>query len=384
MAVVLESAAGEKLQIEKNHTAKLTTPIPLSVQSSAPTSISLWYVDEQSGLWKEEGTATKNGATYIGDVKHFTFWNADFSQPAITLSMTLKNAKGQPIVYANVQVSGTQGGAGHGYTDSLGQVTGLVPANENLILQIFDQCGAAVYSQNIGPFSQNTNLGNITISNSTPSIITVEGKLLNCSNDPVTDGYAIIYVDNIARYAATNSNGDFSTTFVTCSANVTTCEILGIDDAASQQGITMNTTITSPVTSAGNIQACGTSATEFVNYNLDGIDYSLSKPGTDSLFAYSSPGPAQSFTTSVMGYKLNDGINFNFINNGAAGIFALNNLYVMGLNNTGLIKPFTVTLTSYPQNIGEFYEGSFGGQFRDSTDLTTLHDISCSFRVRKY
>ena len=65
MAVDIESTSGEKLQIAKDNAAKLTIPIPSSLQSSAPATISLWYIDEQTGLWKEEGTATKNGGNYL-------------------------------------------------------------------------------------------------------------------------------------------------------------------------------------------------------------------------------------------------------------------------------------------------------------------------------
>ncbi|MEO8764847.1 MAG: carboxypeptidase-like regulatory domain-containing protein [Ginsengibacter sp.] len=384
MAVTLESASGEKLQIASGSSATLTSPIPLSVQSIAPATISLWYVDEQTGLWKEEGMATKTGTDYVGQVKHFSFWNSDFSAPSVTLSLTIKNGKGLPVVYASVMITSADSGHAYSNTDSLGQVRGLVPSNENLVLKVIDQCGTPIYSKNIGPFDQNTNLGDIVIESTTSSIVTLQGKLLDCNNAPVTNGYAIIYIGNIQRYANTDASGNYATTAVICSGSATTCMILGIDDGNTQQGLITNVSISSPVTDAGNISACGTSAAEFVNYNLDGTAYELSKPGTDSLFAFSTQGPAQSFTTSIMGYKLTDGINFSFIDNGATGIFAISNLFIMGMNNTGLVQPFNVTVTSYPQSSGEFYEGTFSGQFRDSADLTSLHTIKGSFRVRKY
>ena len=59
LAVTLESSAGEKLQIAANNTATLTIPIPTSISSSAPATISLWYVDEQTGIWKEQGLPKK-------------------------------------------------------------------------------------------------------------------------------------------------------------------------------------------------------------------------------------------------------------------------------------------------------------------------------------
>ncbi|MDQ6890547.1 MAG: carboxypeptidase-like regulatory domain-containing protein [Bacteroidota bacterium] len=257
MAVVLESASGEKLQIAKDKSAKLTIPIPSSKQSSAPSIISLWYVDEQTGLWKEEGTATKSGTSYVGDVKHFSFWNADFSNPSITVSMTLLSPQGMPLINANAQITGTSGGHACAVTDSLGQLSGLVPANENLILKIIDQCRVTVDSFNIGPFTQNTNLGNVNIGNATSSVVTVKGKLLNCNNQPVANGYAIIIFQNIHAYATADINGDFLSTFVTCVQNTTSCDIVGVDESSQQQGAVINTTIAYPVTNARNISACG-------------------------------------------------------------------------------------------------------------------------------
>jgi hypothetical protein len=73
MAVELESASAEKLQIKSGSVATLTTPIPASAQANAPATIALWSVNEQTGIWKEEGTATKNGNVYVGDVKALFF-----------------------------------------------------------------------------------------------------------------------------------------------------------------------------------------------------------------------------------------------------------------------------------------------------------------------
>src|SRR5688572_29771884 len=77
MAVELSSPSGENLQLKTGATSKLTMPIPSSTLGSAPPSISLWYVDDQTGIWKEEGVATKSGNFYVGEVKHYTYWNCD-------------------------------------------------------------------------------------------------------------------------------------------------------------------------------------------------------------------------------------------------------------------------------------------------------------------
>ncbi|MEP6846162.1 MAG: carboxypeptidase-like regulatory domain-containing protein [Panacibacter sp.] len=383
LAVELQSASGEKLQIAKDNTAKLTISIPSAIQSSAPSTISLWYIDDNTGLWKEEGTATKVGTSYIGEVKHFSFWNADFSNPSVAVTLKVKNSKGLPLAYIGVQIKSPNGGHGYGMTDSLGQVSGLVPASEKLVLEVLDQCGGAVYSQNIGPFSQNTNLGSITIGNTSSSIVTVEGKILDCNNAPIASGYAVISFNNIIRYASVNPGGDFSSTFVTCSSLASTCDILGVDSTSQQQGNVVTTTIISPVTYAGNILACGTSSLEFVDYNIDGTDYNFSLPG-DSIIAFTNVAAATLFTTYIRAGQQSSFINFDYSHDKTTGAFPLNNLSTNAFPNSLLTQPFNINVTSYPQNIGEFYAGNFSGKFTDALNPLVVHNITCTFRLRKY
>lgn len=91
MAVELESASGEKLQIAAGKGAGLTVPVPAALRSTAPDRISLWYLDETSGIWKEEGEAFLAGDSYVGKVKHFSFWNCDIGVPAAMISLKLIN-----------------------------------------------------------------------------------------------------------------------------------------------------------------------------------------------------------------------------------------------------------------------------------------------------
>lgn len=389
MAVELETGSGEKLQIANGSKAVLTTPIPSSLQSSAPASIKLWYVDEQTGIWKEEGMATKNGNNYVGDVKHFSYWNCDIPVPVVPFSAIIKTAEGTPIVHAHVSFRAATGynGTSYGYTDSLGQVTGFIAANTNLILEILapTPCTDVIYSQPVGPFSSTANLGTIAVNNSSSSLVTIKGKLLNCSNAPVTTGYAIINYGNYVRYAAVNSTGDFVLTFTTCSVAPASCEITGVDEAAQQQGTVVNVVITSPVTNAGTLTACGTSASQYVNYTLDGVNYSIAE-NTDSLIVYTTPQqPAGAFThtTAVTGLRwMSHYIDFDFENNTTAGTYPLVSLVVENYNHTTLVSPFNIVMTSFPQAVGEFYEGNLTGQFSDGTD-PAIHNISCSFRIRK-
>jgi hypothetical protein len=171
------------------------------MQSSAPATIPLWYIDEKTGLWKEEGIATRQGNNYVGTVSHFSFWNCDTGISGVTLSATLKTSTGQPLVNAWVVINAGKIGSASGYTDSAGQVRGLVPAGTDLVLEVRDNCGSAIYSKNIGPYNENIDIGMITVSSTAPTIVTISGKLTNCGGGIVSNGYAIVAIDQWVHYA---------------------------------------------------------------------------------------------------------------------------------------------------------------------------------------
>src|SRR5206468_860928 len=104
-------------------------------------------------------------------------------------------------------------GTTNGYTDNNGKVSGLVPANEALVLKVFNDCGEINYTKNIGPFSTNTDLGNINISFSSCFLRTVivNGTVVNCNNAAVTNGYVQITKGN--KFTAPINNGSFSISY---------------------------------------------------------------------------------------------------------------------------------------------------------------------------
>lgn len=383
MAVELESSAGEKLQIKSGNTATLTSPIPSSVQSNAPTTIPLWYIDEATGLWKEEGTATKQGTNYVGTVQHFSFWNCDFGNPAVMLSVTLKTSKGQPLVNAWVEIKSDKYGAASGFTDSLGQAKGLVPINSNLVLDVKDNCGSSIFSKNLGSFSSNADVGTITVDPSTPSLTTITGKLTNCSGGNVTNGYAIVTINNQVHYAKVDAGGIFSTNYILCSASTSNVQVLGVDETAQQQGTTVSFPSSVPTTNVGTVSACGSSSAQYINYTIDATSYSIVPP--DSLTAFTQPlNSRPTMTTYIDGMKIgtNNSMYFMFDHpNPVAGTYAITNLSTQNFNNLTIVQPLNVVVTNFPQAAGEFYEGSFSGQFKDASNVT--HNVTCSFRVRR-
>jgi hypothetical protein len=171
VVVEMTDASGNKLQLASGKTATITLPIPSSLQSMAPSLIPLWYFDDTKGLWKQEGTATKQGNNYVGTVKHFSFWSAgDFANTVKLSAIFIDSISGKAVT--NKLVTITRLGTGldttstSGTTDTTGTVSGFVPVNEPLNMKVMNNCGVVLYSKNIGPFSMDTAFGKISIHDS--------------------------------------------------------------------------------------------------------------------------------------------------------------------------------------------------------------------------
>ncbi len=382
LAIELEGNSGEHLQIASGKTAKVRFNIPSTLRSMAPVTIPLWSVDETTGLWKEEGSATKGADYYEGDVSHFSFWNCDVSNQTVYLEMTIVTTEG-PLSHVLLKLTRPNGASSYGYTDSVGHVGGLVPKNEALTLEVMNTCNQSIYSQNVGPFSTNTNLGTITVTLPPVNTLQITGSAVNCSNQPVSNGNVLVYFEG-HLYTRPINNGNFSLTITRCSNSSGTVEVVAVDNAASQQNTTPWTgTASTGTLNTGTITACGTSTVSYINYSVDGFNFSLSTatPG-DSIAAYGNSGTTQ-LSTYIVGLRMsqpNMFINFQ-TNNGGVGSFPLSYLVVNQYDSVDLVTPFNVTFTTYGA-VGQFIEGNLSGQIRELAN-NNLHNISATFRVRR-
>ena len=384
MAVELEGSGGEKLQIANGKTAKLRFTIPASLRATSPATIPLWSVDENTGLWKQEGSATKTSDYYEGDVSHFSFWNCDINVPTVYLELKVVTAEG-PLHHTQVKITRTNnGGASYGYTAASGHVGGLVPKNEPLLLEIMSTCNQVIHSQNIGPFSSNTDLVTITVTTATQYNLLIEGSAVNCSNQPVTNGKALIYFEG-QLYIRAITNGSFSLTITRCSNSVANVEVVAVDNAASQQSITWVSSASTGAINTGLLNACGISSNSYINYNLDGTNYSISSANVgDTISNYPSTGGTQNQnTTRITGFKAGQqNIRISFYSqNIVVGTFPLQFLTVNLYEAITLVTPFNVIYTTYGVP-GQFIEGNFTGEFRENAN-NNLHTISASFRIRR-
>ncbi len=379
MAVELNGAGGEKLQLAAGKQATITFPIPASLISKAPVSIPLWSFDESTGQWKEEGAATKQGSNYVGTVNHFSFWNCDLSIPAITFTAIIQDKQNQILPGVAVHIRRPNGSTGYGITDANGKVGGLIPSNENLKMIVFSGCASD--SVNIGPFTSNQDLGVIHVNGNNPTIAVVfSGTAVNCSGGPVTNGYVNILIEGANHRAAIN-NGSFTYTLNRCNSISVSAQLIATDIDANKQSTPTNFTVTSGNVNAGQLNTCIT-LTNYINFTVNGVAYTMTPP-SDSLTATVQ----FIMQTRILGQNIGGTLRYYDLGTLASGTgtTVIDGLTIL-VGNNYYFKRDTVrinlTFTEFGGS-GQYLAGTFSGTLRDSINRTNV-PVTSNFRVRRY
>lgn len=390
-AVELTGASGELLQLVLGKKSTLTFPIPPGISAAAPTTIRLWYLDETLGLWKQQGTAIKSGNNYVGDVSHFSYWNCDMPiDQSVQFSCTVVDGNGRPVPNVNISIdyaNGTYTGA-HGYTDSTGFINGTIPANSQLVMKIYTDysCNGPAYKQPITTTTANVSLGNITVG---PTITaTVSGSVKDCNNALVSNGFIILQIGIFNYRTILSNDGTFNLDVLFCSGSANNIEVVAIDNLSQQQSNTVTRSLVSGDNALGTLIACGVSTEEFLNYTINGANYSLTTP-VDSFVQEvtldSLPIGQETISISGVNITTNYGLVFDFIkNNIAAG--TTQTLESLTFDPPGeeviIIQPSNVSITEYG-NIGEFIAGNFTANVKGVNLPYNPYSITCNFRVRR-
>ncbi|MEZ5002154.1 MAG: carboxypeptidase-like regulatory domain-containing protein [Chitinophagales bacterium] len=284
LVVELQGASGESLNIKEGSSSTLTIPLEGTIANGAPTTIPLWYFNEDTGVWQEEGSATLVGDKYVGEVGHFSFWNCDAPFPLIELTGTVYENQ-ETLGGVDVKISRTNGDpnrpTGYGSTDVYGEFRANVPANEVLVLEFLNNCGESVSSQTIGPFSADTDLGDFDVNVSSSSTL-VMGTAVNCDDQPIANGYVVVN-DGVSITSYPILNGNFSFLLLYCNGS-TEFEIRVIDAINETESGWLSYPVSNTTVNLGEVIACN-EVTEFVRYTINGgqeyLAYTDVGAGTD-------------------------------------------------------------------------------------------------------
>ncbi|MDZ7670307.1 MAG: cadherin-like beta sandwich domain-containing protein [Gammaproteobacteria bacterium] len=92
---------GAEVQLAAGQTADIRIPVypenaPDGTPLSAGEAIGVWFLDETTGVWQQEGSGTlvadarsPSGLVFEAEVSHFSWWNCDQPWPGATLNITV-------------------------------------------------------------------------------------------------------------------------------------------------------------------------------------------------------------------------------------------------------------------------------------------------------
>jgi hypothetical protein len=142
------------LQLSANKTADIRIP---ASGTNPPATIPLYHYDNVAGVWVEEGSATLENGFYVGQVSHFTTWNADKIYETIIVNGCVVDKDGNSISNARITSEGIDyNGRSSDYSDSNGLFSLPVRQNSELII-------AAESNYQSRSLTVNTNAEDMTI-----------------------------------------------------------------------------------------------------------------------------------------------------------------------------------------------------------------------------
>ncbi|HOZ77666.1 MAG TPA: carboxypeptidase-like regulatory domain-containing protein [Ferruginibacter sp.] len=384
-ATELTGAGGELLQIKDGAKATVTFPLPTAMAASAPATIPLWHFNETNGLWLEEGSATKNGNTYVGEVSHFSYWNCDLPNATVPLTFDLVNEAGDPVgnVFVDV-VPTTPNSWSHagGYTDATGHVSILVTPNTSYELRVYADCsvwGTPAFTQNFSVSTTAVNLGNVVVTS--PGLATVSGTV-ECNSAPLSDAYVVMTQGWRNYRFPVNNDGTYNFSHTLCSGS-TVVRFVAENLSTMQSGTPIEYTLAAGSNTVPALSACVNSIEQFITYTINGTEYNVSYP-TDSISHWVEPQatPPVSNITGGNGNGAATSIYFGFDQSSIAvgSSQPLTNFFTGQINDsTSLSGTPLVNITEYGAP-GEFIAGNFTCTI---DGVATTYNVECEFRVRR-
>lgn len=199
--IELEDAQGNPLQLAAGSPAQLTMPVPADLLGGAQSTIPLWYFDQALGIWVEQGSATLQGETYVGDVPHFSLWNCDDFADCSTRNYFSLSCGGTPIARMPLVFRGVDSGLiGTSVTSDSGNVGTFLPCAEEFRIYVLPP----------GAGGEEFLLATVTASSDPEGDVelvpvdglcgpyaSVAGRVVDGQGNPVTNGYMFLEFDDL-------------------------------------------------------------------------------------------------------------------------------------------------------------------------------------------
>ena len=211
--VIIKAENDQELTLQKQ--AKLEIQVPQQQINSAPSSMPLWYLNDSSGFWVEEGRAILEGNKYIGYVNHFTPWNCDTIVNSFIVEGNIHVGTYHPeveLIYED-EVFGTKSIL---YPNTSGYFSYRIQSGGYGKLKIINDCDEIILQKEIPTVNARLNLGVLNLDEKYFSKIS--GTIVDCGFEPIKKGYVMIKLNDnaIPIFISGDQNGKFDAVVSNC------------------------------------------------------------------------------------------------------------------------------------------------------------------------
>ena len=230
---------GNALQLAPGASATLTVPVSPDQLVSAPATLPMWHLDETTGIWAEEGSASLIGNHYVGSVGHFSTWNMDVPSERAEVTGRVFDCNNSPLEGIQVTIGQTKA-----ITDPGGYYRSYVPSDLTFTVYVENNAlGLASGPVTIPSLGAGSTHAVAPIVLACPGYI--EGTII-CNG--LVNGYATATYSGGVLVADLSSNGVFRLAVPPNGASST----LRLFNAASGMEVTLN--VTFPSVAGGVVQ----------------------------------------------------------------------------------------------------------------------------------
>ncbi|HEX7905107.1 MAG TPA: carboxypeptidase-like regulatory domain-containing protein [Chitinophagaceae bacterium] len=383
--VEIKSPSNQPLKLKPNVKATIQATIPPSLTTTSPASIPMWYFDTTKGLWIQEGTGTKQGNVYTGEVSHFTWWNYDAFYPRIYISGKVTDTSGTPVVNTLVTMSVASMGIRLScFTNNEGYFR--TPSPPNVTCGFFlssEGCNLTLYSFEVNAGSSDINVGTIVANSSSQNQFNITGNFQACSNQQVQGGSMKVYAQN-NFFEGRIINGQAGISFSFCKDTVDAL-IIAEDSSTGKMYATSARLYKNAPTNLGTQNICASVSQKYIRYIVDNQMYYITGNSVDSLTSYyfSSSTPwvqvAHDNWSNPQNPKSKIYFNTNF-GNGTGSVTLLKISDYPNLSNMGFNRELTNRFENYTNIPGSIIKGIMNGRMFD-TGINQWRYIDVAYSV---
>jgi hypothetical protein len=372
-----------KLDFYNGATGNVRLPIPASLLSSAPDTITKWKLKDN--VWVKSGVATKLGNFYEGKIDTVTSWNFAVPQNGVYKTVKLRTDSGAAVVNGGIRIKNGARVLFQAQTDADGNAICFIPANENVSIEVVDS-----WTNNSSPVTTITAAASgsptidITISALSNRVLTMKGNAVTCSGNPIPSGL-IIAKNNLQRptdYYFVIKNGQYNAAILATSGG--TSYALRAKSYSNDEGVDTMVSVTAGKQNIYSLNTCIPATNLFMNYSFDGASTSItgdmSHPYTPFLGAIYSASPTPKTTLSAA-----SSIQFD-VQVTQTGTFTLvqalsitiNGVYY---NESDISKPSKLIFTRYDNYTNGYVIGSADFYVTGAGNIS--HHVIASFKMRR-